>query len=633
MKPIYKLSLIAVFLLGGLSSCSDYLDVVPDNVATIEHAFSDKYSAEKYLYTCYSFLPSFGDAWGNPALLGGDEIWYPDNMYYNAAIRIALGEQNITDPMYDFWSGGNGGGQLYVAIRACNIFLEKIYEVRDLHEFELKRWVAEVKFLKAYYHFYLTRMYGPMHITDVSTPVYATTEAIKVERDHVDSCFNYAVSLIDEAMEDLPLLIEMTSTELGRITKPIAAAMKARVLVTQASPLFNGNPDYATFVTKDNEPLFNSTYDETKWQKAADACKEAIDICHSANFGLFDMDEYVTSFTHNDSLTMKLLLRSRITERWNNEIIWAGTSGISDYLQYEATPRFYPALYNPVASRHAPTLRIAEQYYSKNGVPIDEDVEWEYANRYNLQTAQDDHKYYIAEGEQTAALNFNREYRFYADLSHDRALWFANGKIVDDEDSWVIENRKGEYSSVFEISQYSITGYWPKKLIHQENEIRNGSSYFRISYAFPVIRMADLYLYYAEALNEAKGAPDAEVYEYIDYVRERAGLEGVVDSWSKYSTNSAKPSTKGGMRNIIQRERLIEMTFEGARFWDLRRWKLAQEYLNKPIRGWSVLKEDAREYYRINVIHNQTFTVRDYLWPISEQEIIYNPSLVQNPGW
>ena len=633
MKIILKYLIISVFGIVGLSSCSDYLDVVPDNVATIENAFSDKYTAEKYLFTCYSYLPAFGDAWANPALLAGDEIWYPERLNYNAAVRIANGEQNITDPLYDFWSGGNGGNQLYVGIRTCNTFLDKIDGVEDLYDYERNRWVAEVKFLKAYYHFYLTRMYGPIHITDVSMAVSASTQAIKVERDPVDHCFNYVVNLLDECLDDLPLVIEMTSTELGRITKPIAAAVKARVLITVASPLFNGNPDYATFVSNDNDHLFSTTYDETKWEDAAIACKEAIDMSIEAGFDLFQKSDLIASFAHNDSLTSKLMLRSRVTQRWNKEVIWAGTSGIADYLQYETTPRLYPAIYNPVGARHAPTLRIAEQYYSKNGVPIDEDPSYDYMNRYTLRTGQSDHRYYITEGEETASLHFDREPRFYADIAHDRSQWFGNGKMVDDEDSWGIEARKGEFASVFEVSQYSVTGYWPKKLVHIENEIRNGSSYYINRYAFPVVRLADLYLYYAEALNEMKGAPDAEVYEYIDLVRERAGLEGVVDSWANYSINFAKPASKAGMRQIIQRERLIEMAFEGARFWDLRRWKLAQEYMNRPIRGWNVLKQDVREYYRLNTLHTQTFTMRDYLWPIEENELVLNPSLVQNPGW
>jgi hypothetical protein len=174
---------------------------------------------------------------------------------------------------------------------------------------------------------------------------------------------------------------------------------------------------------------------------------------------------------------------------------------------------------------------------------------------------------------------------------------------------------------------------YPKKLVNINNEVRDGQSYYADIYAFPVIRLADLYLYYAEALNEIKSVPDAEVYEYIDKVRARAGLKGVVESWNLYSNVPDKPTTKSGMREIIQRERLIELAFEGHRFWDLRRWMLAKRYMNNPVQGWNVQKNDAREYYRVTTFYYQTFTEREYFWPIAEIETVRNPNLVQNIGW
>src|SRR5690606_20739199 len=116
-------------------------------------------------------------------------------------------------------------------------------------------------------------------------------------------------------------------------------------------------------------------------------------------------------------------------------------------------------------------------------------------------------------------------------------------------------------------------------------------------------------------------------------VRERAGLKGVVESWAAHSRNPDKPATREGMREIIQRERLIEMAFEGKRFWDIRRWKQGIAYFNKPIRGWNVLETAAEDYYSVRTLFTMSFSERDYLWPIPENEIVNNPSLVQNPGW
>lgn len=88
------------------------------------------------------------------------------------------------------------------------------------------------------------------------------------------------------------------------------------------------------------------------------------------------------------------------------------------------------------------------------------------------------------------------------------------------------------------------------------------------------------------------------------------------------------------MRDIIQQERLIEFAFEGKRFWDIRRWKRASEEFNKDISGWNYLGDEDSEYYQIRTLNQQRFvSPRDYLWPLSENTLLQNPNLVQNPGW
>lgn len=162
---------------------------------------------------------------------------------------------------------------------------------------------------------------------------------------------------------------------------------------------------------------------------------------------------------------------------------------------------------------------------------------------------------------------------------------------------------------------------------------RDANSVTYESYPFPEFRFSDLLLYYAEALNEIKDAPDGEVYKYIDMVRERAGLEGVKESWDKYSTNRNKPLTKAGMREIIQQERAIELCCESAHFWDSHRWKTALKEQNQTLKGWNVLTKDLLDYYTVTPLFTQKFTYRDYFAPIPESDIIKNPLLIQNPGW
>ena len=147
------------------------------------------------------------------------------------------------------------------------------------------------------------------------------------------------------------------------------------------------------------------------------------------------------------------------------------------------------------------------------------------------------------------------------------------------------------------------------------------------------MRLADLYLLYAEALNESLDSPSEEVYRYVDLVRERAGLHGVVESWSNFSSNPNKPLSKLGMREIIHQERLIELCFESKRFWDVRRWKQGHIYFNRPEMGWNVEGNTVETYYKVVTNGHLEFTTKQYLWPIREAELRKNINLKQNPNW
>jgi hypothetical protein len=240
------------------SSCDDYLDIVPDNVTTLDHAFSDKVSAERFLATIYSYMPKLGDCSYDPAIQASDEFvicestWDAPSFANYPGNRIKSGLQNTNDPYYNFWEGRNGGRGLFIALRDCNIFLENIDKVgSDLYEEEREQWIAEVKFFKAFYHFYLLRMYGPIPLVRENAPISSSTEQIRMYREPFDDCVDYIVELLDEAIEILPLTVNNASTEYGRIIKPIAATLKADVLLTAASPLFNGNSDFAKLVDRE----------------------------------------------------------------------------------------------------------------------------------------------------------------------------------------------------------------------------------------------------------------------------------------------------------------------------------------------------------------------------------------------
>ncbi len=634
MKRINKLILFTYII--GLYACSNFLDVVPDNIPTINHAFNNRANAEKYLFTCYSYLPDPASPNYTPQLMSGNECWLnplDNNRYWYDlhAFDVARGYQNTNEPLLNYWDGRERGQNLFVALRDCNIFLENIDKPKDLETYDKERWVAEVKALKAYYHFYLLRMYGPIPIVKKNIPVSSNTEQVQVYRDPVDEVVNYIISLIDEAAPDLPDFIQNRTQEIGRMTKPIALAIKAKTLTLAASPLFNGNPHYTN--VKDNRGviLFPQAYDANKWVLAAAATKEAIEVAHEAGHELYYYRDYspISNFTRE-----KLNIRNAVTEKWNSEIIWGSTKDVR-HLQKVACTRTNSnqASNDNAVSMMSPTLDVVETFYTKNGVPINEDVSWDYESRYKVSEAGEDHKYYIKTGFITANLNFNREVRYYASLSFDGGVIYGNG-ILNDEATNIGygQTKRGQIGGSMGVTRYTVTGYLPKKLVSYETVIE-GTTFTEKRYSFPIIRLADLYLMMAETLNESKDYPDNEVYQWIDLVRERASLEGVKESWENYSNQPEKPNTQNGMRNIIHQERMIELAFEGERYWDLLRWKKAEDYMNRPIQGWNVMGETTEEYYQIKTIALPEFLMKNYFFPIRKASIEVNTNLIQNPGW
>ena len=629
-KYILQSLAVAVFSFCTVS-CTDYLDIVPDDVATIDKSFNNRAAAEHFFFNCYSYLPNPTDRFTTPELMGGDEYWWniDNSSEANRDINhLASGRQNTNDPYLNFWNGSKSGKNLFVGIRDCNIFLENIDRVPDIDDYEKVRWISEVKFLKAYYHYYLMSLYGPIPIIRENLPVSASPSEVRVYREPVDDVVAYINELLDEAtINQLPLAIEDRTNEMGRITQPIAYALKAKAMVWAASPLFNGNTDYEHFVDNQGRKLVDTEYKEQKWKDAALALKKAIDICKEAGHDLYT---YRPSIVMSDVTALKLTLRGTVSERWNKEIIWGSTR--DGGLAKVCMPRLFIKNIGNSTNNNGVTMNVAEDFYTENGIPINEDPTWNYDHRYEMQVITEDERLNMEVGEKTAKFNFKREPRFYATLGFDRGAFEGAGKLQDN-DLYYLHARKGESAGYRSVGEHFPTGYFVKKVIHHESTPgTEKNTYSGVRYAFPIIRLADLYLLYAEALNEITPTPNAAVYEYIDLVRARAGLKGVVESWEK-SNLSSKPQTKEGMREIIHQERLIELAGEGQRFHDLRRWKKAIEYWNKPILGWNYNAADAEEYYTVVNYMQRELTLKYYLWPIKTYDITVNSNLVQNPGW
>ena len=262
---------------------------------------------------------------------------------------------------------------------------------------------------------------------------------------------------------------------------------------------------------------------------------------------------------------------------------------------------------------------------------IDEDKTYDYEGRYSVAVAPADKPDFIQAGFHTAKLHMNREPRFYADIAFDGSYWWGNGTFTGA--GWKIGTRQGDPAGKTQSVRYTITGYWNKKGNNYQTTVTSSGGAQTYNFSPAILRLADLYLLYAEARNESLSQPDDEVYAYVDKVREHAGLSGVVESWENFSTVPNKPQTKEGMREIIHRERDVELCFESKHFWDVRRWKTAMQEVPGSIIGWNIDANSDDEYYTIKVLDNLTFTTKEYLWPIRTYTLRVNTNLVQNPYW
>ena len=508
------------------------------------------------------------------------------------------------------------------------MFLENVDKPYDLKEEEKVRWIAEVKFLKAYYHFFLMELYGPVALVDENLPTSASPEETMVYREPIDDCVAFIVKLLDEAIADLPPTLPDQTSEQGRINRLIAMGVKAKVLAWAASPIFNGNADYKSWTDNRGRQLIPQETDPAKWSKAAEAAKEAIDACHANGFKLYEFNRQTSPSTYrmNDTLVTMMTIRKAVTEDvdrnpgviWASQEIWGDRAGNASGFERNLMRQFLPQLYisdmTAYIGRFFASWHMCELFYSNHGVPIDEDREFDYSGRFNTHKAvpEDKHESYIATGETTANINFNREPRFYADLGFDRGYYELASTTKNGGESFspMLRLREGELFN-------GSLGYVMKKLVAFESSGTQGVDGRSIS-------IHDF------------SQPNEEVYEYVDRVRKAAGLEGVLDSWGAYSMNPDKPKTKSGMRAIIQRERLIELAFEGQRFFDLRRWKIAADYWNLPPTKYNKSRNDLNLTYKPVVYDDGRkikATYRDYLFPIREADLQVNKNLVQTYGW
>jgi starch-binding outer membrane protein, SusD/RagB family len=425
---------------------------------------------------------------------------------------------------------------------------------------DIKRWKYEARFLRAYFYFELIKRYGGVPIITQSLSIDDDFQNIK--RSTLAECIQFITSECDSAAANLP--VAYPAIDLGRATKGAALALKSRTLLYAASDLFN-TPTWATGYTQLN--LIALTGDrQARWKAAADAAKAVIDLPGAG----YDIHNNYRNLFITNSFTF-------------TEVIFARRNGASNTFERAN----YPVGYDLGQSGTTPSQNLVDAYEMKDGTKFDWNNPVHAANPYA-----------------------NRDPRLGESILVNDATF--KGRKVE---AW-----KGgkEGSGVINATK---TGYYLKKHVNENLNLLQGTTGVQ---SWNIFRFAEMYLNYAEALNEYNPG-NADIKRYIDFLRSRTGI-----------SMPLLPAglSQADMRERIRNERRIELAFEDHRSWDVRRWLQAPQYLGASLTGVDIIKKaDGSFSYKPIKVEDRVFTPKMYLYPIPQGEINTSKGLVQNPLW
>ncbi len=692
-KNIKKYTIAALCIvasLGSFSSCN-FLDVVPPKSMGVDDVMRDKDRAIAYLYSGYEFCTEiYKQHLVRNYVSSVDEYGLPNSWGVNSQ-RTAWGLPNsgeVWDRNFDYACKYIGRVNHFLYL------LDTKGTPQHASPEDVKRWRAECDFLLGFYHMHMLFSIGPCPIMD---HWYEDTSMSKYDfpgRSHFDYCVDRICKWFDRAADNLPATVN--TDELGRATSVIAKSLKARLLVYAASDFWNGKcPDMyknwtnnkREYITVDEEKginygnkLMNSEYDPAKWDRALTACNEALQAAIDAGRKLYtvadaevireaqELDLPVIpgrgdsaediEFRKYVSL-MQYLFATSDTDG-NKETIWGigdeiknRYNGSIGYLEWTntTTPQAITTFNGTIIGGRtgvSPFLYTVEHFYTDKGVLPDDDPDfqsddaWKFARRddivvkYKVPLSEDaevDAEPTYTERRPIINLNCNREPRFYAWISFDGAEY---AKVISNGEPLYIDmidpNKQG-YNTKYGMD-INITGYLCRKFV-QPNYIVSSSRSMDDNLKqqsvraipFAVIRLAELYLNIAEC-NAMKQDIDIDAaVTNLNIIRERAGVPAL---------NSSDISTREELMEWIRNERFVELWGEGHRYFDLRRWCMAPDYLKAGVReGLDYRLNATIESLNKRVTVNQNFVWEDrmYLQPIVYNEVDSNPQLVQSPGY
>ena len=579
------LTFLGVGLLFMASACNDGYEKEPVEHFTLDYLFSRADSAgiqARYFLNniYYEHLPSGYNRINGDFLDAASDDAISINNNEPEIYKLFMGRYSAVSRLTDMEWGG-----YYQGIRKANILINNIDVVpfnltyiNALGETKPLNYTmkAEARFLRAHFYFELVKRYGGVPL--IGDNVYVLGDDVQLPRNTFAQCIDYIVRELDEIKDDLRSLPMADATEFAHApTKEACLAMKARVLLYAASPLFNEKP-----LEAGNELIGYPSYDSGRWNLAAQAAKDLIDQYGPKGKGTLNLAQdyrniFVDFYGGN-----------------NPELIFFRPVGKNKSIETANGPLGFSG--NSLGNGNTnPTQNLVESFLMKDGT------------KYVSTSVDDPFK--------------NRDPRLDFTILHHGSRWL---NTTLDTQVGGTHNPSG--------AQYSRTCYYMAKFM---KDYQTSSNYEDNIHLWVMYRYGEVLLNYAEALNEvalAGGTIDnKEVLNSLIQLRKRAGIEPGNENY--YGLPAPQNYDAAEMREIIRNERRIEMAFEEQRYWDIRRWRIAEDIFKEPLKGLNIQVVGNKTIYNeVNVLSAE-FDTKRYCYPIPYSEVIKNGNMIQNPNW
>lgn len=650
IKTLMLTGCVSLALGTSLSSCQDYLDKEPDSTVSADDAFANFRNFQGFVEEIYNCIPdkekcNYCPSWN----WGDDEIFNPeaDNRMTH---QVDLGNFRAWESTGN-WLKRDGSStstnkfdhgiwnHAWYCIRKCNLGLQNIDKFVTGSAEEKKLIEGQLYFFRAWWHEELMEYFGGMPYVDTFLGDNAEQ---RLPRLTYQECADKAAADFRKAADLLPINWDKTSAGLAtqgknelRINKIMALGYLGKTYLWAASPLMKNG---AQAGASKNGKTYD--YDQEYAKKAAEAFGELLSLVETGQtqYALAEF-KYSDIYNHEKSADANSCFSDIFYTKKQNwkmpgtvEAIFRGPSADFNGSNWNTSKVFGPKVQKVVAHDnviHQPTANLVEAYGMANGEPI-----------YLVENGQ-----YVLNpksGFDPEHPFKNRDPRFYHDIVFD-GFKYLNGTPGQYADLQYCQLYTG--GNMRPVANASRTGYFIQKLVpHTCNEVDKDYDWGSALHCYlPYMRLADIYLMYAEACGAFGGATGKSsnfsktAEDAINTLRDRCGAGHVAP---EFVADSHK------FMDEVRREREVELSFEGFRFCDLQRWLLLTEapYNQKFSQEFDRVESadfykthDAKDAkvanYRRKLILTRNFDAKHYWFPLPIKETQISSEFKQNPGW